>query len=103
MRVPVFVTPCTLIVGSFLSTRCRRGLPVTNDLQSLARIQVGAVSEVQDDQDEGAEDEIWEATDIVEEEYETAEGQTEDQVDVVAALFNSGAGSVIVEMNTEQI
>ena len=55
--------------------------------QSLARIQVGAVSEVQDDQDEGAEDEIWEATDIVEEEYETAEGETEDQVDVVAALL----------------
>jgi hypothetical protein len=37
----------------------------------------------QDDQDEGAEDEIWEATDIVEEEYD----ETEDQVDVVAALL----------------
>ena len=46
-------------------------------------------SEVIDDvgTDQGDEDEIWETTDIVEEEYEMADGETEDEVDVVAALL----------------
>ena len=57
--------------------------------QNARRIQVNAVSEVQSDvgTHQGAEDEIWETTDIVEEEYEAAEGETEDKVDVVAALL----------------
>ena len=57
--------------------------------QSLARIQVNAVSEVQSDvgTHQGAEDEIWETTDIVEEEYAAGEGETEDEVDVVASLL----------------
>ena len=36
---------------------------------------------------QGAEDEIWETTDIVEEDNAAGEGETEDEVDVVAALL----------------
>ena len=55
--------------------------------QSLARIHLQVAPEDDSGVDEGAEDEIWEVTDIPEEDLNEGEGEREQEVDAVAALL----------------